>query len=46
VILNLESVIVGRGIPSAPQAFDLPLQLQAVERVRKEIVQLHYAVRR
>jgi riboflavin biosynthesis pyrimidine reductase len=47
VILNVESVIVGHGIPLfAPAPLDLRLQLLAVQRVREEIVQLHYRVPR
>lgn len=47
VIINLESVIVGCGIPLfAPEAFDLPLQLLEIKHVRDEIIQLHYRVRK
>lgn len=47
VILNIQSVIVGQGLPLfAPAAFDLPLQLQAIDRVRPDIVQLHYLVQK
>jgi len=47
VIVNVESVIIGRGIPLfAPETFDLPLRLREVRRVREEIAQLRYDVRR
>jgi dihydrofolate reductase len=47
VILNFQAVLVGEGIPLfAPAAFDLPLQLEAIERIRPDIVQLRYQVRK
>jgi len=47
VILNLQAVLVGEGIPLfAPAAFDLPLALETIERIRDDIVQLHYRVRK
>ena len=47
VIINVESVVVGRGIPLfAPEGFDLRLKLIEMKRMREEIVQLHYEVRK
>ena len=47
VVVNVESVIVGRGIPLfAPATLDLRLRLLDVKQVRQEIVQLHYHVRK
>jgi hypothetical protein len=47
VILNLQSVIICQGIALfAPQEFELPLHLEASERVYNEIVQLHYRVQK
>jgi dihydrofolate reductase len=46
VVINVESVIVGRGIPLfAPATLDLRLHLLGVLRPREEIVQLRYCVR-
>lgn len=47
VILNVESVIIGNGRPLfAPAEFDIPLLLAGMERVRDEIIQLHYKVKK
>lgn len=45
VILNIESVIVGRGIPLfATEDVDLKLQLEHMRQVNDRIVQLRYTV--
>ncbi len=46
-VVNLESVIVGRGIPLFARAMlDLRLRLLDVKQVRQEIVRLHYHVQK
>lgn len=45
VIINMDSVIVGRGVPIfAPQAFEVPLHLLEMKQAGDEIVQLRYEV--
>lgn len=45
IILNVESVIIGRGIPlSFPKDFDLKLRLLEFKRISEKIVQFHYKV--
>jgi len=45
VILNVDSVIVGKGIPLfSPDDFDLKLNLVTAKKIRENIVQLHYKV--
>jgi len=45
VVVNMESVIVGCGVPLfAPQDFDLRLGLLEMKQVRDEVVQLRYQV--
>ena len=45
VIIFMDSVIVGRGIPLfAPEVFDLHLHLLDLKQVHEEIVQLRYQV--
>jgi dihydrofolate reductase len=46
VVINMESVIVGCGVPLfASQDFDLRLGLLEMKQVRDEVVQLRYQVR-
>lgn len=43
IILNIDSVIIGKGIPLfLPDNFDLDLKLLGTKRFGKNIVQLHY----
>ena len=45
VTLNIEGVIVGKGIPLFnPEEFELKLQLKTVKKVTENILQLHYKV--
>ncbi|HED36787.1 MAG TPA: hypothetical protein ENI76_00860 [Ignavibacteria bacterium] len=45
VIINVESVIIGEGIPLFPSnEFDLNLKLIDVKKLSNDIVQLHYKV--
>lgn len=45
VIINMDSVIVGRGVSLfAPQTFDLCLHLLEMKQVHDEVVQLRYQV--
>jgi dihydrofolate reductase len=46
VVLNVEPVIIGKGIPLfSPEIFDLKLQLVGTEKLKDGIVQLHYKVK-
>lgn len=45
IILDVESVIVGEGIPlCAPSSFDLPLRLRDIKTLSPTVIQLHYDV--
>lgn len=45
VILDIEGVIVGKGIPLFyPEGFELKLHLKSVEKVTDNIIQVHYKV--
>lgn len=45
VILNVDSVIVGKGIPLfSPEDFDLKLKLLETKKLNDSLVQLHYHV--
>jgi dihydrofolate reductase len=45
VILNIQSIIVGEGVPLfSPENFELALKLKEVKKVSNEIIQLHYIV--
>lgn len=45
MIINLEGVVVGRGIPLFhPEDFVLPLQLMQAKKITSNILQLHYRV--
>ena len=47
VVLNVEPVIIGKGIPLfSPEIFDLKLQLVGTEKLNGGIVQFHYKVER
>jgi dihydrofolate reductase len=45
IILNLQAVIVGKGLPVFyPEDFDLNLTLKEIKKISDQIVQLHYIV--
>jgi dihydrofolate reductase len=45
VILNIQSIIVGKGISLfSPENFDLDLKLKEIKKISDEIIQLHYTV--
>ncbi|KKS79899.1 MAG: Bifunctional deaminase-reductase domain protein [Candidatus Beckwithbacteria bacterium GW2011_GWA2_43_10] len=45
IILDIEGVIIGQGIPLFnPEEFELKLQLKTVKKVTENILQLHYKV--
>ena len=45
IILNVDSVVVGKGIPLFfPDDFDLKLKLIRTKRINENIIQLHYKV--
>lgn len=45
IILNVESIIIGEGIPLFSFSdFDLDLKLINVKRISKDVIQLHYKV--
>lgn len=47
IILNIEPVVVGKGIPLFfPKQFDLNLQLLKTKRLKNNILQLHYKVKK
>ena len=47
VILNIQSVIIGKGISLfSPENFDLNLKLKEIKKISNEIIQLHYVVNR
>lgn len=47
VIVNVEPVVVGKGIPMfAPEAFDLNLEFAGIERLAEGIVKLRYRVKK
>ncbi len=45
VILNIEAVIIGKGLPLfCPENFDLNLKLKKINKLSDDIIQLHYIV--
>lgn len=47
VFLDIEPIILGNGIPLFhPKSFELDLKLVGVSQLKKDLVQLHYKVRR
>ena len=45
IIFNIEAVIIGKGIPIfCSDSFDLNLKLKEINKISKNIIQLHYIV--